>query len=185
MSACRLQGLHPARQCGGHVSARLAAHVGWLWLCAAGACGRALACQRRHICPALSPPAGPSASWSARPSQREWGNCRGHGSLPCFPATPAHFKPALLPPCSLVNALVADFITPLISAIWGGTSFNDLYFSVNGSKFMYGSLSVSSCARLAGAAAHHRVSQHARIAAPRQRPDLLLPPRTQATSSTN
>lgn len=38
----------------------------------------------------------------------------------------------------LVNALVSDFITPLISAIWGGADFSQLAFYVNGSKFSYG-----------------------------------------------
>ncbi|KAI7835797.1 hypothetical protein COHA_010316 [Chlorella ohadii] len=39
---------------------------------------------------------------------------------------------------ALVNALVTDLITPFISAIWGGTNFNELTFSINGSKFFYG-----------------------------------------------
>jgi len=39
---------------------------------------------------------------------------------------------------AVVTALVKDFITPLISAIQGHHDFSDLYFSVHGSKFMYG-----------------------------------------------
>lgn len=33
---------------------------------------------------------------------------------------------------------VTDIITPLIAAIWGGSSFSQLYFTVNNSRFMYG-----------------------------------------------
>lgn len=39
---------------------------------------------------------------------------------------------------ALVTALVADFITPLIAAIFGKQDFSALYFTVNGSKFLYG-----------------------------------------------
>lgn len=39
---------------------------------------------------------------------------------------------------ALVNALVADWITPLIGAIFNGGDFSDLYFTVNGSIFNYG-----------------------------------------------
>lgn len=39
---------------------------------------------------------------------------------------------------ALVTGLVTDFITPLIAAIGGKPSFGDLYFTVNGAKFMYG-----------------------------------------------
>jgi hypothetical protein len=33
---------------------------------------------------------------------------------------------------------VSDIITPLIAAIWGGSFFGDLYFTINHSKFLYG-----------------------------------------------
>jgi large conductance mechanosensitive channel len=39
----------------------------------------------------------------------------------------------------VVTALVTDLITPLIAAIGGKPDFSDLYFTVNKSKFMYGS----------------------------------------------
>jgi large conductance mechanosensitive channel len=39
---------------------------------------------------------------------------------------------------AVVSALVADFITPLIAAIFGKASFEGLSFSVNHSKFGYG-----------------------------------------------
>jgi large conductance mechanosensitive channel len=39
---------------------------------------------------------------------------------------------------ALVTALVADFITPLVAAIFGKQDFSALYFTVNGSKFLYG-----------------------------------------------
>jgi large conductance mechanosensitive channel len=39
---------------------------------------------------------------------------------------------------ALVTALVADFITPLIAAIFGQQDFSALFFTVNGSKFLYG-----------------------------------------------
>ena len=38
------------------------------------------------------------------------------------------------------HSQVADIITPLIAAIFGGSNFGDLYFTVNYSKFMYGDL---------------------------------------------
>jgi large conductance mechanosensitive channel len=40
---------------------------------------------------------------------------------------------------ALVTALVADLITPLIAAIGGKQDFSGLYFTVNHSKFLYGS----------------------------------------------
>jgi len=40
---------------------------------------------------------------------------------------------------AIVAALVADLITPLIAAIGGKPDFSDLYFTVNHSKFLYGS----------------------------------------------
>jgi large conductance mechanosensitive channel len=40
---------------------------------------------------------------------------------------------------AVVNALVADIITPLIAAIGGKPDFSQLYFTINGSKFLYGS----------------------------------------------
>ena len=39
---------------------------------------------------------------------------------------------------AVVNALVKDFITPLIAAIGGKPDFGALYFTVNNSKFLYG-----------------------------------------------
>lgn len=43
---------------------------------------------------------------------------------------------------AIVTALVADFITPLIAAITnstgGKTDFSKLYFTINGSQFLYG-----------------------------------------------
>ena len=41
---------------------------------------------------------------------------------------------------AVVNAFVNSLITPLIKAIFGGASqFSGLYFTINGSKFTYGS----------------------------------------------
>jgi large conductance mechanosensitive channel len=40
---------------------------------------------------------------------------------------------------ALVTSLVADLITPLIAMIFGEPDFSDLTFTVNGSKFTYGS----------------------------------------------
>jgi large conductance mechanosensitive channel len=39
---------------------------------------------------------------------------------------------------AVVNALVKDFLTPLIAAIFGKQDFSNLFFTVNGSKFAYG-----------------------------------------------
>ncbi len=39
---------------------------------------------------------------------------------------------------AVVTALVKDFITPLIAAVGGKPDFSGLFFTVNGSKFMYG-----------------------------------------------
>jgi large conductance mechanosensitive channel len=39
---------------------------------------------------------------------------------------------------TIVTALVTDLLTPLISAIARVPDFSGLYFSLNGSKFMYG-----------------------------------------------
>lgn len=39
---------------------------------------------------------------------------------------------------SIVTALVKDLITPLIAALVGEHDFSKLYFTVNGSQFMYG-----------------------------------------------
>lgn len=41
---------------------------------------------------------------------------------------------------ALVEALVADLFTPLIAAIIGQPNFNQLFFSVNHSEFLYGSV---------------------------------------------
>lgn len=39
---------------------------------------------------------------------------------------------------SVVSALVADFLTPFIAAVARVPDFSNLFFVVNGSKFMYG-----------------------------------------------
>lgn len=39
---------------------------------------------------------------------------------------------------AIVTSLVKDLVTPLIAAIGGKPDFSSLYFTVNGSKFMYG-----------------------------------------------
>lgn len=39
---------------------------------------------------------------------------------------------------SVVTALVADLLTPLIAAVAKVPDFSGLYFTLNGSKFMYG-----------------------------------------------
>lgn len=39
---------------------------------------------------------------------------------------------------AVVNALVADLVTPLIAAIVGKPNFSDLYFTINNSQFKYG-----------------------------------------------
>jgi large conductance mechanosensitive channel len=39
---------------------------------------------------------------------------------------------------AVVNALVADLITPLIAAIGGKPNFDNLAFTINGSRFAYG-----------------------------------------------
>ena len=39
---------------------------------------------------------------------------------------------------AVVTALVKDLITPLIAAIGGKPDFSGLFFTVNGSRFMYG-----------------------------------------------
>jgi large conductance mechanosensitive channel len=39
---------------------------------------------------------------------------------------------------AVVNAIVADLITPLIAAIGGKPSFDRLAFTINGSRFAYG-----------------------------------------------
>ena len=39
---------------------------------------------------------------------------------------------------ALINALIADIITPIIGAIVGEPSFEDLTFTINGSEFLYG-----------------------------------------------
>jgi large conductance mechanosensitive channel len=40
---------------------------------------------------------------------------------------------------AVITAFVADIITPLIAAIFGKPDFSNLYFTINGSKFLYGS----------------------------------------------
>ncbi len=41
---------------------------------------------------------------------------------------------------SVVNALVKDLLTPLIAALAKVPDFSGMFFTVNGSKFMYGEL---------------------------------------------
>ena len=38
----------------------------------------------------------------------------------------------------VVSSLVTNIVTPLISAIFKSPDFSNLYFAINGSKFMYG-----------------------------------------------
>jgi large conductance mechanosensitive channel len=40
---------------------------------------------------------------------------------------------------AVVTAFVSGILTPLIAAIFGQPSFKDLTFTINGSKFLYGS----------------------------------------------
>jgi large conductance mechanosensitive channel len=39
---------------------------------------------------------------------------------------------------AVVNAFVADLVTPLIAAVGGEPDFGDLAFTINGSRFAYG-----------------------------------------------
>lgn len=39
---------------------------------------------------------------------------------------------------AVVNSLVSDILTPLISALFKAPDFSGLFFTINGSKFMYG-----------------------------------------------
>src|SRR3954468_1797834 len=41
---------------------------------------------------------------------------------------------------AVIDAVVADIITPVVAAIGGKQDFSALYFTVNGSKFKYGDL---------------------------------------------
>jgi large conductance mechanosensitive channel len=41
---------------------------------------------------------------------------------------------------AVVTAVVKDFITPLVGAIFGSHTFRDLSFTINGSQFNYGDL---------------------------------------------
>jgi large conductance mechanosensitive channel len=41
---------------------------------------------------------------------------------------------------AVVTAIVRDLVTPLIAAIFGQHDFSRLYFTINGSKFIYGDL---------------------------------------------
>lgn len=54
---------------------------------------------------------------------------------------------------AVVTAFVADLITPIIAAIVGKPDFSQLYFTVNGSRFAYGSFLNSLIAFLSIAAA--------------------------------
>jgi large conductance mechanosensitive channel len=40
---------------------------------------------------------------------------------------------------SLLDSLISDLITPIISLIFGKPSFDSMSFTINGSKFLYGS----------------------------------------------
>ena len=39
---------------------------------------------------------------------------------------------------SIVNALVKDLITPFVAAVFKSSDFSGLFFTINGSKFLYG-----------------------------------------------
>jgi large conductance mechanosensitive channel len=39
---------------------------------------------------------------------------------------------------TLMQALVADLVTPIVAAVFGEPSFDALSFSINGSEFLYG-----------------------------------------------
>jgi len=39
---------------------------------------------------------------------------------------------------TLMQALVADLVTPIVAAIFGEPSFDELSFAINGSEFLYG-----------------------------------------------
>ena len=39
---------------------------------------------------------------------------------------------------TLMQALVADLVTPIVAAVFGEPSFEDLSFTINGSEFLYG-----------------------------------------------
>lgn len=39
---------------------------------------------------------------------------------------------------TLMQALVADLVTPIVAAIFGEPSFDNLSFTINGSEFLYG-----------------------------------------------
>lgn len=39
---------------------------------------------------------------------------------------------------AIVTALVKDFVTPIIGAVGGKPDFSHLYFTINGSRFLYG-----------------------------------------------
>jgi large conductance mechanosensitive channel len=39
---------------------------------------------------------------------------------------------------AVVNALVADIVTPVIAAIFGKPDFSSLHFTINDSRFLYG-----------------------------------------------
>lgn len=39
---------------------------------------------------------------------------------------------------TLMQALVADLVTPIVAAVFGEPSFDSLSFSINGSEFLYG-----------------------------------------------
>jgi large conductance mechanosensitive channel len=41
---------------------------------------------------------------------------------------------------AVIDAVVADIITPLVAAMAGKSDFSQLYFTINGSKFKYGDL---------------------------------------------
>lgn len=41
---------------------------------------------------------------------------------------------------AVVKALVTDIFTPLIALIFGKPSFENLYFTINGTRFLYGDL---------------------------------------------
>ena len=62
---------------------------------------------------------------------------------------------------AVVQALVANIITPLIAAIFGEPDFSQLTFTINDSKFMYGRVLNTLFAFLSTAAAIFRDSRQA------------------------
>lgn len=79
---------------------------------------------------------------------------------------------------AVVNALVADIITPLIAAIVGKPNFGNLYFTINHSQFKFGLLINAIISFLAVAAVLYFliVSPYARFQAMFTKPPEPAPP---------